>query len=155
MSTKTALRMILFSAALLIASAATPSFAGGPSADEGKVVDAMRTMYVAATNDDLARFHSVAAPDFYSYDNGKLFVGDALMGLIKTLHAAGKVYVWQVTEPKVHIDGNTAWITYINRGSMKDATGTKDMSWLESAVLHKDKGNWQIHFFHSTRVPAP
>lgn len=129
-----------------------PSFAAEPTSDETKVVDAMRSMYVAATNDDLARFHTVAAADFYSFDNGKRFTGDALMELIKKAHAAGKVYVWEVTEPEVHIDGATAWITYVNKGSLQDPSGTKNLSWLESAVLRKEKGIWQIHFFHSTRV---
>ncbi|GAC1432360.1 MAG: hypothetical protein NVSMB68_04820 [Thermoanaerobaculia bacterium] len=113
----------------------------------------MVSMYVAATNDDLARFHSVAASDFYAFDGGKRFTGDELMALIRSLHAAGKVYVWRVTEPEVHVDGNTAWITYINRGSLRDSSGTKNLSWLESAVLQKESGSWRIHFFHSTRVP--
>ena len=122
--------------------------------DEAKVIEAIRSMYVAATNDDLAKFHSVVSTDFYAFDLGKRFTGDELMELIRKAHAAGKIYVWQVTEPEVHIDGTTAWITYINRGSVQDATGTKNLSWLESAFLRKDKENWRIHFFHSTRVPS-
>jgi hypothetical protein len=35
-----------------------------------------------------------------------------------------------------------------------DATGKTEVSWLESAVLLKDRGAWRIQFFHSTRVPA-
>lgn len=131
-----------------------PSFAADPVTDEAKIVDVMRTMYVAATNDDLDLFRTVAAPDFYSFDAGKRFTGDELMALIKNAHAAGKVYVWQVTEPEVHVDGNVAWITYVNRGSIRDASGTKNLSWLESAVLRREKSNWRIHFFHSTRVPS-
>jgi hypothetical protein len=46
-----------------------------------------------------------------------------------------------------------AWITYVNRGSAEDKSGKKDLTWLESAVLRKDAGNWRIHFFHSTRAP--
>ena len=122
--------------------------------DEAKVIEAIRSMYVAATNDDLAKFHGVVSPDFYAFDLGKRFTGDELMELIRKAHAAGKIYVWQVTEPEVHIDGTTAWITYINRGSVQDATGTKNLSWLESAFLRKDKENWRIRFFHSTRVPS-
>lgn len=124
-----------------------------PAIDEEQVVDAMRTMYVAVTNDDLALFHSVAAPGFYSYDAGKRFTGDELMALIKSRHEAGVVYVWRVTEPEVHVDGNTAWITYVNRGSVTDAAGAKDVTWLESAVLRKEGGTWRIQFFHSTRAP--
>ena len=120
---------------------------------QARVVDALRTMYVAATNDDLALFHTVAAPGFYAYDGGRRFAGDELMAFIRSRHEAGVVYVWRVTEPEVRIDGGTAWITYVNRGSITDVSGAKDVTWLESAVLQKEKDNWRIQFFHSTRVP--
>ena len=67
--------------------------------------------------------------------------------------AAGNVYVWTVNQPEVHVSSDIAWITYVNRGSIKDASGTKDVTWLESAVLRKERGDWRIQFFHSTRVP--
>ena len=140
----------IFAALLLLA--ATPVIAGTLSADEAAVVDALKTMYVAATNDDLEKFRTVAAPDFYSFDGGKRFSGDELMALIKKLHAEGEVYVWTVNEPEVHIDGNTAWITYVNRGSVTDSSGKEDVTWLESAVLRKHENTWLIHFFHSTRA---
>jgi ketosteroid isomerase-like protein len=126
----------------------------GPSAaDQAQVTEAIRSFFAAAASDDLAKFRSVTTPDFYAFDAGGRFASDALMDLIKTAHAAGKVYVWTVNEPEVHISADIAWITYVNRGSIKDASGTKDVTWLESAVLQKEKGMWRIHFFHSTRAP--
>jgi ketosteroid isomerase-like protein len=123
------------------------------TADDVQVTEAVRSFFVAAAADDLDKLHAVTTPDFYAFDAGGRFTRDALMDLIKGAHAAGKVYVWTVNEPEVHISGETAWITYVNRGSVKDASGTKEVTWLESAVLQKDKGVWRIHFFHSTRVP--
>jgi hypothetical protein len=131
-----------------------PIFASQPVADEEKVIEVVRLMYVALTNDDLAQFSNVASPDFYAFDVGKRLTGEELMELVKNAHADGKVYVWKVTEPQVHIDGKTAWITYVNRGSLQDAGGKKDLVWLESAILRKDNGVWRIQFFHSTRVPS-
>ena len=124
----------------------------GP-ADQEQVTEAVRSFFSAASADDLDKLHSVAASDFYAFDGRGRFTGDALMDMIKAAHAAGKVYVWTVNDPEVHISGDMAWITYINRGSVKDASGTKQVTWLESAVLGKEKGIWRIHFFHSTRVP--
>lgn len=143
----------LLSTLLIAIFGATPVFADTPASDEARIVDAMKTMYVAATHDDLDQFNTVAAPDFYAFDGGKRFSGDSLMELIKNLHAAGSIYVWTVTEPEVHVSGDTAWITYVNRGSVEDKSGKKDLTWLESAVLRKDAGIWRIHFFHSTRAP--
>jgi ketosteroid isomerase-like protein len=124
-----------------------------PEADRAKVIATMESMFAAATNDDLDKWHAVATPDFYAFDNGKRFEGDALMELMKTLHGQGRTYRWKVTEPEVHINRDIAWITYVNQGSMQDATGSKDMTWLESSVLQKKNGGWRIQFFHSTRVP--
>jgi ketosteroid isomerase-like protein len=133
---------------------ATAVAQSGPSAaDQDKVTEAIRLFFAAATADDLDKLHAVTTPDFYAFDAGGRFTRDPLMDMIKTAHAAGKVYVWTLNEPEVHISGDTAWITYVNRGSIKDTSGTKDVTWLESAVLQKEKGIWRIHFFHSTRVP--
>jgi ketosteroid isomerase-like protein len=145
---------ILLIAAILPASASAASSAcAGTSADQAQVADAMRTMYAAATTDDLDKFHTVAAPDFYAFDSGRRYDGDALMKMVKSFHDSGKIFVWTVTQPHVESDCHLAWITYINRGSMKDASGTKELTWLESAVLEKQAGTWRIRFFHSTRMP--
>ena len=98
----------------------------GPSAaDQVQVTEAIRSFFAAATADDLDKLHAVTAPDFYAFDAGGRFTRDALMDLIKAAHAAGKVYVWTVNEPEVHISGDIAWITYVNHGSITDAAGTK------------------------------
>ena len=136
---------------IVTASAADPS--EPPPTDQIQVTEAIRSFFAAATADDLDKLHAVTAPDFYAFDAGGRFTRDALMDLIKAAHAAGKVYVWTVNEPEVHISGDTAWITYVNHGSIKDASGTKNATWLESAVLQKEKGIWRIEFFHSTRAP--
>ena len=75
------------------------------------------------------------------------------MTFIKAQHAAGKRYEWNVTEPDVHISGNTAWIAYVNKGSIDDASHTMNQNWLESAFLQKEAGIWKIVFMHGTRVP--
>lgn len=43
----------------------------------------MRIMYGGATTDDLGKFHTVAAPDFYPLDGGERHDGDALMKMVK------------------------------------------------------------------------
>src|SRR5271163_3032823 len=90
--------------------------------DQAHVVDSVKTIFAAAMTDDLAKFDSVIAPGFYMYDGGARFNGDSIMALIKTDHEAGKRYAWNVTEPDVHIKGKTAWIAYVNQGSVTDAS---------------------------------
>lgn len=128
--------------------------AASPAHEEESAVEAVRQMFVALTNDDADLFRSVTSPDFYAFDVGKRFDGNALFQLVEEAHAAGRVYAWKVTDHQVHIDGRTALVTYVNRGSLKDASGVKELSWLESATLRKESDEWRIHFFHSTRVPS-
>jgi hypothetical protein len=125
------------------------------TSDQKQVVDIVSTIFTAARADDVAKFDSVIAPGFYIFDVGARFNGDTIMALIKAQHAAGKRYEWNVTEPDVHINGNTAWIAYVNKGSISDASGTVNQNWLESAFLEKQAGTWKIVFMHSTRVPPP
>lgn len=122
--------------------------------DEEQVTGAVRSMFAAFSADDVDKFHAVTTPDFYAFDVGKRFERDALMELITKAHAAGTVIVWNITEPAVHLHGEVAWITYVNDGSVQDASGTKQVSWLESAILRKQDGRWRVQFLHSTRVPA-
>ena len=124
------------------------------TSDQKQVVDTVSAIFIAARADDVAKFDSVIASDFYIFDGGARFNGDSIMALIRAQHAAGKRYEWNVTEPDVHIRGNTAWIAYVNKGSITDASGTVDQNWLESAFLEKQASTWKIVFMHSTRVPV-
>jgi hypothetical protein len=101
----------------------------------------------------LALFHSVTTSYFYAYDGGKRFDGDALMNLIKTAHDSGTVFVLSVNDPEVHVDCGTAWITYVNKGSVQNPKGITQMIWLESLVFEKKDDKWRAHFLHSTRIP--
>jgi hypothetical protein len=124
------------------------------NADQGQVVDTVKAVFAAAALDDLAKFHVVVAPGFYLYDAGARFDGDAIMTLIKAQHAKGTRYEWNVTEPDVHVIGDTAWIAYVNKGAVTDESGARAQNWLESAFLERHGGVWKIVFMHSTRVPA-
>jgi ketosteroid isomerase-like protein len=121
---------------------------------QSEVVDIIKQMFVAARADDLPALLAITTPDFYAYDGGKRFTAQSLMDFIKKLHAAGKHYEWNVTNPETHIACNVAWVTYVNQGFIEDAGGHQDMMWLESVVLEYGDGRWRMRFLHSTRVPG-
>jgi Domain of unknown function (DUF4440) len=123
-------------------------------ADQTQIVDTVKTIFAAFQTDDVGLLNTVIAPGFYIYDGGARFNADGIVTLIKAQQAAGKRFEWNVTEPDVHIGGNTAWIAYVNKGSITSASGVTNQKWLESAFLEKQAGVWKIVFLHSTRVPA-
>lgn len=124
------------------------------TADQTQIVETVQTVFAAAQADDITMLDTVIARDFYIYDGGTRLNGAGVINFIKTQHAAGKRFEWNVTEPDVHVSGTTAWIAYVNKGSIADASGATDQKWLESAFLEKQMGVWKIVFMHSTRVPA-
>jgi ketosteroid isomerase-like protein len=146
----------LFSLEACLSNAAPPKLQCAPAANaQGEVVAVIKQMFVAAGADDLPALVAHTTPDFYAYDGGKRFTAQTLMELMKKAHAAGKHYEWNVTDPEVHMDCNFAWVTYVNRGSIEDAAGHQDMTWLESVILEYANGQWRTRFLHSTRVPSP
>jgi ketosteroid isomerase-like protein len=120
-----------------------------------EVAATVRAMYAALASDDLAGWHAVTTKDYFAFDVGRRFDGDALFDVIKEQHAAGAMYEWKVNDPKVEAACNTALVTYVATGSRTQAGVTRQLSWLESATLVHDGQRWRIRFFHSTRVPDP
>jgi hypothetical protein len=123
--------------------------------EQTQVVNTVNTIFTALQTDDAAKLDSVIAPEFYIFDGGRRFNAGEVMAIFKAQHLAGKRYEWNVTEPDVHISGNTAWIAYVNDGSISDASGRVHQQWLESGFLEKRAGTWKVLFMQSTRVPAP
>ena len=116
------------------------------------VADTMREMYRALADGDAARLSTILADDFDCFDVGRRFDGPGFAKLIADAQKAGKRFVWTVQDETVHIEGDFAWIKYINRGSVGDATGVTPVTWLESAILRRHADCWQITFFHSSRA---
>jgi hypothetical protein len=133
------------------ASPASSTYASTP-ADQARVVEAMRTMYAAAAADDVDKFHTIAARTSVPSTAASAMTA-TLMKIAKSFHDSGKVFVSTVTDPHVEANCDLAWLTYTSRGSMRDASGTTQLTWLESAVLEKQAGTRRIRFFHSTRIP--
>jgi hypothetical protein len=69
-------------------------------------------MYAAAAADELDKFHTIAAPDFYAFHGGKRYDCDSVMKMIKSFHDSGEVFVWTVSEPHVEANSDLAWLTY-------------------------------------------
>jgi ketosteroid isomerase-like protein len=143
----------LFAILLSISHACAQSCPDVPSEHE-PIVASIRTLFAAAEKDDYALFRKTLTPDFYAYDGGRRFDGVALLDFLKTeFQDKGYVYRWSVTDTSVHMACDTAWVTYVNVGSVTDPSGKLlPMEWLESVILEKHDGRWLVRFVHSTRA---
>lgn len=149
------LAVLVFPACTHALSTSAPASCLAPANATTEVGQTMRDMYAALMTDDLNAFHAVTTQDFFAYDAGQRFDGDALIDLIKDRHAQGVVFEWNVNDPSVEVACDTALVTYVNTGSITQAGAKLPRSWLESATLKHDGARWRIRFFHSTSVPAP
>src|SRR3546814_9946917 len=87
--------------------------AGGPAdstADEARVVEAVRTMFASMAIGDMDRYREVTAPDFYAFDMGKRMTSDELLAFVRSARESGMSFNWRVTEPQVRLDGRMAGI---------------------------------------------
>jgi len=120
--------------------------------DQDAIPKTIASALAALGKEDAQAFDSYLTPDFYMYDVGARYDAAGIMDRIKQAHASGTRIEWRVTKPDVHVYGKTAWIAYVNDGSISNANGTMPMKWLESAFLVNTSGAWKVVFWHSTRV---
>src|SRR5258708_3542474 len=118
---------VLFSANVSTASAQQKLL----TADQTQIVNTVSVIFAAARTDDVAKFDSVIAPDFYIYDGGVRFTGDTVVAMIKAQHSAGKPYDGKVSEPAAHISCNTPLISHLNQRTTPDAPPTLTPKLLE------------------------
>jgi hypothetical protein len=122
--------------------------------EQQSVVASVEIMFKSIGADDVKCFKSVTTSGFYLFDAGSRFDGTSILGMVQQLKAAGTTFDWNVTEPDVHIDGNSAWIAYVDRGSMIEPSCSRSMEWLESVFLIKDASTWKLAFMQSTPVAS-
>ena len=111
-------------------------------------------MYAAAMKGDKPAMLAELEPDFYAFDGGRRFSRTEFAGIVDLIRSRGQTYMWTVDDPDVHIACDTAWVAYVNHGSVTEASGTTPRVWIESAVLDWRGGDWKLRFFHSTPVAA-
>jgi hypothetical protein len=112
----------------------------------------MQSMFDAAAADDAGKLGKILASGFYAFDVGKRYDADSLQEAIRKMHQSGSQIGWHVTAPDVHISCGTAWIAYLNRGTLIESGKETPLVWLESANLVYVDKSWRIAFLESTRV---
>lgn len=139
-------------ALLAVLTFGTPALAACPAPDRQAVTATLQAMFDAAMADDAGKLGAIFAPGFYAFDAGKRYDAASLEATILKLHQSGKRYVWQVTLPDVHISCDTAWIAYVNKGSLTQSGKVTPLTWLESADLTYAGNAWHVAFLESARA---
>lgn len=123
------------------------------AADSPAIADALHAWYAAEAVGDAAGYHARVTADFHAFDGGKPFIGDGLLDMAKAHLDKGERAAFTIGELAVQLDCRTALATFTTQGSFDSAGRHQDATFLESAELRKEDGQWRLAFFHSTLVP--
>ena len=134
---------------------AAPALAqpGCVTAPSPEIATAVRAYFAALARDDAVGARRLTADGFYAYDVGKRFTAPELSEAIFSAHRSGVKLEWNLGEIDTHAACGQGWAAWVNTGAVGDAAGMRPMTWLESAVLRRERGRWVLVFLHSTRVP--
>lgn len=147
------LHQIGFSALFALTLWSSPALAAPCApASAPHAVETVRAMYAAAMAGDKGGMVATFAPGFHAIDTGKVYSAEAFGGLVDYLKSAHMTMAWTVNDPHETVACDVAWVDWDNRGSATTAAGTKQLEWLESAVLRWQDGAWKLAFFHSTEI---
>jgi hypothetical protein len=141
-------------AALMLTSCASVKQPGCADTRQGSadVERTVRALFVALGTEDKATFQRLTTPDFYSFDNGKRYLGTELVEVVSSAHRRGVQLNWSIGPINTNVRCDVAWSSWENSGSAGIPPDVKPVHWLESAVLVRADGQWKVQFFHSQRA---
>jgi hypothetical protein len=112
----------------------------------------VHALFDALRNEDAFTFQRLTTSNFYSFDNGKRYVGTELVDLVRDTHARGVQLNWSIGPLATNVRCDVAWSAWENFGSAGIPPDVRPVRWLESAVLVRQNGQWKVDFFHSQRA---
>ena len=87
---------------------------------------------------------------FILLENGEIWTIDTLANKISRPKPEGYLRQNSFDFITTKIEKNRAWVYYKNKAEITSKTKNATIKWLESAILRKEKGRWQMELMHST-----
>ena len=129
---------------------------GQNTSEKQAVKNTLRLWYNALAVNDTSQFRNLVTSDFYIFEDGKRYNADELLALSKSFLSEDIKPSWTFdTPPTVEVDSNAALATFTTYRLFEKDKQHRETKCLESAVLQKENGRWQIAFFHSTPMANP
>lgn len=99
-------------------------------------------------NADTLRYYTTT--DFELLEDGEVWNMDTLISKIMPRKGSNINRVNTFKFITFRIEKNMAWVSYHNTADFTLAEKHRQVRWLESAVLVKNKGRWRMQLLHST-----
>ena len=103
---------------------------------------------------DIEKARSFCAPNIILLENGKVWTMDSLALRMQAMKAKSADFnrINKIDFIDTKISGDIAWVSYYNQATIRLTTKTAKVKWLESVVLKKVQGKWEICLLHSTEL---
>ena len=105
---------------------------------------------LSLVNADTLKNYSTS--DFQLLEDGQIWNLDTLINKIMPRKNSNIQRVNKFEFIRTEQSGNMAWVSYHNSAEFKQGEKEQMVNWLESAILVKNNGSWQIQMLHSTRL---
>jgi hypothetical protein len=124
------------------------SFAQMP--EKGEVQQVITRFFDALSVANIPQMKSEVSEGFILLENGEIWTIDTLANKISRPKPEGYLRRNSFDFLETKIEKNRAWVYYKNKAEITSKTRNVTIKWLESAILRKEKGRWQMDLMHST-----
>lgn len=110
-------------------------------------------IFDALSNRDSVSLKSYCTDDVQFYEYGMAWNIDTLINKAIVLNTATdfkRVNIFNFI--KTEVNKNTAWITYYLHSEINSNGKQRNVQWMETVVLVKDKKRWKIKLLHSSLI---
>ena len=108
--------------------------------------------FEAISANDLDIQKQLTTENYTILENGVLWNHDTIVVMTNRLKGRSFKRINQIDFIRTEIKGNMAWVAYYNTADMTLDAKQRRVSWLESAVLIRERETWRIQLLHSTRL---
>ncbi len=135
----------------LFASVVSQAQNSGGMADESAVKRAVEGIFDGLATLDMEKVQAHSTSDILLLEHGVIWNMDSLADNIEWMkRASGFKRTNKLDFFKTEVNANIAWVAYENTADIEINGKVIHVSWLESALVVKEKGKWKIRMLHST-----
>ena len=136
---------------ILLSSISLLSFAQTPKSHT-EVQSVITRLFDGLAALDITAVRVEVTSDFLLLEEGQVWNIDSLITAIEPLKELTYKRDNNLEFIRTEVKGKMAWVSYKNWAEVQFFDLKRDVKWLESAVLVKERKRWRIKLLHSTRL---
>ena len=125
-------------------------FSFAQTTEKAEVQQVITRFFDALSVANIPQMKAEVLDGFILLENGEIWTIDTLANKISRPKPEGYLRQNSFDFITTKIEKNRAWVYYKNKAEITSKTRNATIKWLESAILRKEKGRWQMELMHST-----